>query len=226
MSESLVENQAMPGAASQNSGQQGKMFTQDEVNYLTSKVRDSAYEKARQEAQAQQQAAPAGMSKDEVMQLLNETLAQKETNFSALNTVQKFNEGMAKGPSDYSDFAAVTSRIDLQSAPQLVSALADVPDAHDVMYELCKKPSKLADVQSLLLMNQHKAARALIDEIRESAAENKQAKAKADATREPAPLNILKATQTQAGGSFDVPTTQSDMKQALFALRQKRQGMA
>ena len=230
MNESLVTNQAMSDAASNNvtSAPQGKTFTQDEVNYLSSKVREQAYEKAKQDLQGmqlQQQAANPGLSKDEIMQLLNETLAQKETNFSAMNIVNKFNEGMAKGEGEYSDFKAVTKKINLQSAPQLVGMVADLPDSHDVMYELGKKPGKFAQIQTLILTEQPELAQAMIDEIRESIAENKQAKAKADKTKEPAPLDRLKAaTATPDGGIPGMPGSQQSMKQALFEIRKKKAG--
>lgn len=233
MSESLVNNQAVLDAAPQQSATpapQGKLFTQDEVNYLSSKVRDQAYEKAKQDLQAMQAQKAAenpGLSKDDIMQVVNEALMQKENNYSAMNIVQKFNEGMETGKTEYPDFEkVVTKRINLQSAPQLVGMVADFPDKHDIMYELGKKPSKLAAMQTLILSEQFESARAFLDEIRESIAENKEAKAKAEKTKEPAPLNKLKATtSTPVSGNSGTPDSQAAMRQALWEIRRKKQGL-
>lgn len=232
MNESLVNNQAVLDAAPQQSATpapQGKMFTQDEVNYLSSKVRDQAYEKAKQDLQAMQQQQAAqnpGLSKDDIMQVVNEALLSKENNYSAMNIVQKFNEGMETGKQEYPDFEkVVTKRINLQSAPQIVGMVADFPDKHDIMYELGKKPAKLAVMQTLIREEQYESARAYIDELRESISENKEAKVKAEKTKEPAPLNKLKATtSTPVSGSSGTPASQSDMRQALWEIRRKKQG--
>jgi len=222
------QNQVQSDAASQHAPQQnapqGKMFTQDEMNFMTSKVRDQAYERARQELSAQQPVSAPSISKEDVAEIVNAALSQKENNYSAMNVVHKYNEGVTKGRNEYPDFDEVAGIFNVKETPQMVAFVADRPNKHDLMYELGQNPEKFAQIDLLLLRNQPQAAEKVIRKIEASIAENKEAKAKAEKTKEPAPLKNLKAAKSaqSADGSGTAPTTQASMKEALWAIRQKR----
>ena len=225
-----LQNQAGLDAAPQSEG----LITQDKANYLITKAKEHAYEKGMQEAEArlktnqQPQMTPdqfLEMAKQAAKDAVSETLASKEQDYSTQNILGKIKEGVADGKRDYADFEEVAGNVNFEEAPNILRYLADNPDRHHIMYELGDNPGKLAQLQVLLLSKQHKSAEKMVRDIAKSVSDNQRIKAEAAKTREPKPVSNLKATATgTVGGLSGTPTSQSEMEQALFALRMKKGG--
>lgn len=203
---------AAPNQNETTSVPQGKMLSQDEVNYLASKIKREAYEKGRQEAlserQINNQEAPqmsmTSLSEQQIIDLIEKKADEKArnvvqqvqqeqmNNYMARQIVGELETKLERGRKEHEDFDKIAGRFDLSKAPQMVRLLNSVPNSEDVIYELGKKPGKFGNIQILLATGQEEAAKHALKDLSDSISANKDAAKESKKTRAPEPLTQLK----------------------------------
>ena len=236
MSTEGLQNQAASEAAHSSSQE---LMTQDKANYLITKAKESGYEKGRQEAmmslqqqmgstQQQAQAATAGMSEAQILDLIEKKAdekisaklqamqAEQANQNVARQIVSQYVEQVEQGRKEYSDFDEVTGAFNLANSPSMVALLTTIPNAKDVMYEFGQHPTKFSDIESLVDKGHKVAAERAIKKLSESIAENKKEKTKATSSKTPEPLDQLKPSTGQVDGK---EWSQQAMKVAVRSLK-------
>ncbi len=149
-----------------------KMLPQSEVNEIVGRVKQEAASRAvenykrsqQQESQQQQYQEPnressQGISEDRYRRLaaeeaqrlrdewINDT-QQRADEQSAQRIVKNFYDKIEAGKTKYDDFDKVTGDLQLNRFPNTVHMLSEfVENSHDVLYELSKNRSKLAQIE-------------------------------------------------------------------------------
>lgn len=169
MEESVIQSTETQAAPVTESAPTEKMLRQSEVNDIVGRVR----QEMRQEANAKmdefrrQQEAPKQtqsnsqhdfseerfrkMAAEEAQRLRDEWMTdaqQRADEQAAQRIVKNFYDKMEAGKGKYDDFEQTTGDIDLRRFPNTVHMLAEhVDNAHDVLYELGKNRSKMAQLE-------------------------------------------------------------------------------
>lgn len=211
MTESLTQNQAVLDVTpSENtvpietSAPQEKMISQDEVNYITSKVKAEAYEKGKRDQMLTNQSSMvqqgAGGDEERIVQKAVEKMqhaqAQQAEQANIRKTVNQFIEKMNAGSGEYSDFDETVKVLNLPAMASVVELATEMPNTASLMYEFAKNPEKLQIVQGLIRDDQIGAAKKALQKLSKSIDDNKKAAKEAPEVREP--LNQLKPSANVA----------------------------
>lgn len=143
-----------------------KMLRQSEVNDLVGRVKAEAaakavenYKRSQQEVQTQPSHSNYSMSEDKIRELAGQEAQRlrdqwvsdaqsKAEQDAAQRIVKNFHDKMSSGKDKYEDFEKATSDIELHRFPNTVHMLAEqVDNAADVLYELSKNRSKMAQLE-------------------------------------------------------------------------------
>jgi len=149
-----------------------KMLAQSEVNVLVGRVKQEAASRAVEEYKRTQQQEmqhqppqqsyrePSNdiseeryrrLAAEEAQRLRDEWISDtqlKADEQSAQRIVKNFYDKMEAGKTKYDDFDKVTGDLELRRFPNTVHMLSEfVENSHDVMYELSKNRSKLAQIE-------------------------------------------------------------------------------
>lgn len=165
-----------------------KMIPQSEVNKLVGAAKQRGYEKA---VQSQQQSASApAIDVDQLKQELysgweqkqraeqearQKELEEQQAQQMYANMIQELQGKLQNVGEKYSDFKEVIAPYsqDFQDNPHVLMYMNSVDNADDVMYELAKKPDKMA----LLMTAPYSTAQQIVRRISESVKQNEAAKA-------------------------------------------------
>lgn len=194
-SNSTLDDQQDTGASA------SKMLTQEQVNSLIGREKKEAAEKAQRAAEAKFQAElealraqQAPQSMGGISQLNFEDLySQIEQRFIEKAQQQQqqleeqarqdelkkiadtYFEKMTDGVNTFDDFDEVMRDFKPAAFPEVVYLVSEMDNVPQIMYELAKNPSKLADVYSLAKADPNMAKRAL-KKLADSISLNEQAK--------------------------------------------------
>lgn len=204
-----------------------KMLPQSEVDKLihqrTKAVGDKKFEEGYHAARAEhsaaamqpaQQAQPAqiSMSPQEFQRQLDEGIARNHHNLMYQSKINDFVNKMQAGSKDYPDFEQKVVGLNLHQNPDLALLASDVPNPHDVMYELANKPEKLGQILGLQGRGLGHLAKTAIEDLARSVRTNREAKAQADQQSVKAPLSqVTPSTAAIDSGNASV----SDFKRML-----------
>lgn len=148
-----------------------KVLRQSEVNELVGRARHEAVERyKRQQQQAPEQASreasnTSGMSHDDINRIAQdaaqkfikqqmEEAQRKSLEQEAHRVINEFNTKMHTGKERFQDFDQMTGDIDYSRFPNVIEMLArNVDNVSDVMYELGKDRTKLANLETLAAMS-------------------------------------------------------------------------
>jgi len=137
----------------------------------------------------------------QIQEKFNADLAKREQEFKQQQIQQEMNQvansylsKMQKGRDAYSDFDEVMKDFDPTAFPQLIYLVAGMDNAADIIYDLNKNPSKLANFYTLATTSPQKARAGLL-ELSNSITQNKQAQADAEAQQVAAPLDRLQPSR-------------------------------
>lgn len=159
--------------------QQERMLPQSQVNEIVGRAKQEAAERAVEAYKRQNQQQPSyseqphynfnqsqkALSEDDVKRLTGEELARQRDQWAkehqekadadaAARIVNTYKEKIAPGKEKYEDFEAVTNNVDMRYYPNVVQLLADyVDNSHDVLYDLAKHRTKLAQIEQLCAHN-------------------------------------------------------------------------
>lgn len=194
-----------------------KMLSQSQVNKIVQHEKAKAAEAAKRQAeeayrreleniqaqgQQHQEARNETVSREtdadalyqQVVQRL-QTEAQKQQIEREMNNIaNSYLSKMQQGKEAYQDFEDVTKGFDPTAYPQLVYLVAGMDNAADVIYDLSKNPMKLAALDNLAMKMPHQA-RAELERLSGSIAQNKQALADAENQQVAAPLDRLQPSR-------------------------------
>lgn len=233
MENGTVQNQPMVDAA-QTSTQnyappQGRMMSQDEVNYLTSKVRADGYEQGKRDgAQSASQIHPPAqpvISPEEIEakleSMLETKLRAKQDDLYINNMMHTHRQNLASGQQKYGkDFDDSVGSINFQALPQLVPLINSLPNGDDVMYELGKDENedRFDKITSHLVKGQFVKAERAMKKFSESLASNNGAAEKAKyQPNVPEPMNSVRPSTASAGTTK--PSTYAEISAAIDAKR-------
>lgn len=104
-----------------------------------------------------------------------EQLEQQQLQREVDQIAQQYYGKMAQGKELYDDFEAVTADFDPSAFPQIVFLANQVDNTPEVIYELSKKPGKLAELQKLLEHSPQLARKQMIN-LSQSIKNNREAK--------------------------------------------------
>lgn len=132
----------------------------------------------------------------QVQEKFNEEMRQRqikeEMDRVATNYLSKMEQ--AKNDKAYEDFEEITKDFDPTAFPQLTYLVSGIDNAADIIYEIMRNPSKLAELDSLAIKSP-KLAQARLLKLSRSISENKQAKAEESSYNVAAPLDRLQASR-------------------------------
>lgn len=164
----------------ENTASQERMLPQSQVNEIVGRAKQEAAERAVEAYKKQQQTSQSSyseqpnygynqsqraLSEDDVKRLTSEELARQRDQWAkehqekadadaAARIVNTYKEKIAPGKEKYEDFEAVTNNVDMRYYPNVVQLLADyVDNSHDVLYDLAKHRTKLAQIEQLCAHN-------------------------------------------------------------------------
>lgn len=200
-----------------------RMVPQSEVDKVVGAVKHSAYEKAKQELMMQQQANPQGaqleaqgaLSKEAIeAMILEKTQAlqmQQARQLEAERVVGEFVSKMDMGKTEYEDFEDTVKDVDFSEIPGIVKLSNEMPNTHDIWYELAKNPYKIGNLE-LLLSKSPALARKEMMRLSASIEENKKARSQVSARE---PLSQMKPSSNTSVDSSKM--TLADMKRQPWA---------
>jgi hypothetical protein len=222
-----------------NSGMESeKMVPQSQVDKMAYAIKMQTAEKVRQEMQAEFQQAQQGQQsqgnpnmqgmggmqgfdqaamerniRDSILKAQEEERAQMQIQHqqSVMKDVaRKFNEGMSRGPELFEDFKEVTSTFEPHLFPETVYLASEMENSPEIIYELSKNPSKLAQIQ-ILAEKSPVMAQEMLKRLSASIAENRQAKDSHVTTN--APLSRMQSSSKV--GADNGKMTLSDLKKSM-----------
>ena len=211
----MEENQGTiqnPGEASE----QQKMLTQEQVNAIVAREKSKAAESARRESEERYQReleainatrnqqtqrnaeVPRDVDANAIYQQVQERFnremkAQRDREYVS-QVAQNYVSKVAQGKANYQDFEEVTKDFDPTQFPQLTFLLSGIDNAGDVLYELAKNPTKIAQVD-LLAQRSPKMAQNELIKLATSINANKQAQAEAQNQNVPDTLDRLQPSR-------------------------------
>lgn len=194
-----------------------KTFTQSELNNIVQHRVAKAAEAAKRQAeevhrreleniQAQSQQHQAARNENvsretdadalyqQVVERLQSEAQKQQVEREMNNIANSYLTKMQKGKEGYQDFEDVTKGFDPTAYPQLVYLVAGMDNAADVIYDLSKNPMKLAALDNLAMKMPHQA-RAELERLSGSIAQNKQALTDAESQQVAAPLDRLQPSR-------------------------------
>lgn len=209
-----------------------RVFTQDEVNYLVTKVKSDTYEQSRREmSQVQQQQAPAQPAisiEDVVKQAKDELRAELKTSQDdayVRQLMHTHNLNLESGRKKYGkDFDESVGSINFGALPQLVPLLNSLPNADDVMHELGKdeNESRFDTITNHLAKGQFVKAERAMKRFSDSLSGNKDAAEKAQAMPSvPEPLGNIKPS-TASAGTGKAPQTYAEISAHIDKMMSRR----
>lgn len=202
---------------------EGEKKMQEQLEQAKQQIEQLQSGQGQQQAPVQQQQQPQqpGMSPEQIqaqiMQKVQEELQKKEEMLQQQQlqrevdqVAQQYYGKMNQGRTLYEDFDAITADFNPAEFPQLVFLANQVDNTADVIYELSKKPGKLAELQTLLERSPN-MARKQIANLSESIKTNQDAK---NGLQEPQePLNRMKPSPA---GTDNGDRTVRDYKKSSF----------
>lgn len=145
-----------------NTNQEEKLLKQSEVNSIVSAVKREAYEKAKRDAtqELEQRAASQqsagneatsnqGFDEETVRKMITEEAEKMSRMANAQKTVNEFTQKMLAAKDKHEDFEDTVAQLNLPTIPHVIEWANSLDNTADVMYELGKTPSKLANVLML-----------------------------------------------------------------------------
>jgi len=217
--------ESAPEMAAPAEQRQERMISQSEVDKLIHATKREAEEKAARKMQNMdrtvglggQESAPRQMNEDELVEKAMAKMRADQENQHNHSAAQKilgdFSTKMKNGQTKYDDFDKSISRMRLEKMPDVIRMATQHANTEDVMYELSKKPMKLAAVRQLIADEQFDMAEDAIKEIAESMAYNEKAIKKAPMMRQP--LSEMKASAKKTGAE-DKRMTLEEMRKQSF----------
>ena len=189
-----------------------KMLPQSEVNALVGRVRAESAERGRKQAEAEYQnklaqaetqkrdypgqtpEIDADMMYQQVQERFNKEMQQRSLEDEMKRVADSYSAKMGHGADKYEDFGDVMKDFDPSAFPQLVYLVANMDNAHDIMYELSKNGSKLASVDYLSRVSPNQAKKELA-KIGQSIEANRTAMQEAEGQNANAPLDRLQSSR-------------------------------
>lgn len=165
MTEDILQNQVAPvenAPAPSIPEIQEKMVPESELNRVTKKVRETYYEKGKEDAlKSLQEANPVGaqqkaqgaLSPEEVQRMIEEHTQKIQQHHlmtkDAERIVSEFATKMDMGKTFHEDFEESVRELDLRAIPEIVQLANSVGNTAEVMYDLAKNPYKIANLKVL-----------------------------------------------------------------------------
>jgi hypothetical protein len=162
-----------------------KTLKQSEVNELVGRIKHEAYQRGLQEA-AQKAPQPihtqnigmGGMGEavtpDKIKEMVSQGIQEQQSRLAAQQIISQFAGKMQRGMGKYSDFEKVVAPLQLQTIPQLVELSNAFENTDEIMYDLGKNPSKVANLLTLSAVAPH-LAHAEMQKLSESIRQNEEA---------------------------------------------------
>ena len=199
-----------------------KMIPQSEVNSLVGSAKAQAAERARRAAEeeykqklqqqqqalsSQQETAAQSQQVDQealyqqVTERLNSELQQRQLEEQMAGIATSFQQQMSDAANNYEDFGEVTKDFNPAEMPSLVylMSVAGVSNIGDVVYELQKNPSKLAEMLTLV-DKAPSTAKSQLQRLSNSISENRKAQQDAANQSTDAPLSRLQPSRVSGRG--------------------------
>lgn len=210
MTDEVNQNQSTPAE---------RVLTQADIDKAAANARREGHEKGRQAAMEElqnQQRANAGMTPEQVEELVN----KRAQDFQQQAAVQAYARGVAenyktKRDADkgaYDDFDKVVDENDVLDYPHLVELAAELDNTADFMYELWSNPAKKHTLNQIAGRSKADAKKEAL-KISRSIKENRKAMEKASGQRQP--LEQLNRTSTAAdSGAVDGDMSWEQLKKA------------
>jgi len=227
MTEDLLQNQAAPNENAQAPiapAVQEEMVPKSEMNRVAKMLRETYYEKGKEDAmKSSQNAAPmqaqqmaqGSMSEEQVRRLIEEQTTKMQQQHlmakDAERIVSEFASKMDMGKEAYEDFEDSVRELDLRSIPEIVHLANSVGNTADVMYDLAKNPYKIANLK-VLAQTSPQLAKKEMQRLSQSIDSNKAAVQQVN-TR--APVSQMKPSTGIADGGTGM--TLKDFKRAPWA---------
>ena len=207
--------------------EQEKMLSQSQVNKIVQKAKEAAAQKARREAeeeynsqvqnlaQAQQSATPSQQfdidkAYAELQERFNKEQQQKQFEREMQVVADKYLGTVEQAKNQFQDFDEIMADFDAQEFPEIVVLLSNIENAPDVLYELGKNSSKLANIDYWAKRSPRTAEKEL-RKLSQSIKANNEALAEANNNKVSAPLDRL---QTSNVSSSNGKRTISDLRNA------------
>ena len=165
---------------------------------------------------AAMQAAQGAVSREDIENMiLEKTQAlqmQQARQAEAERIVGEFVQKMDMGKTDYEDFEDTVKEIDFSAIPEIVKLANQMPNTHDLFYDMAKNPYKIAQLK-ILAQTSPGLARAEMMRLSKSIDDNKAAKSQMTAKE---PLSQMKAS-ANASVDSNRPMTLAEMKKQPWA---------
>ncbi len=137
-----------------------KLVPQSVVDRVVGSAKQQAYNKGRQEALAEAQAAQTpqapqnigGMQQqtpDEINRLIDQRMQEQALHQQGQQVAQTFIQQMHEGSKNYPDFEQVVSGMDFERMPDIVRAAAQLGNSADIMYDLAQNGAKVPSLMML-----------------------------------------------------------------------------
>lgn len=181
-----------------------KRIPQSEVDKLVVGVKKGAYEKAERdmmaERQKQSEAQPSqdNVSLDDMRKIANEEAEKRSEIYRGQQIINDFSQKILDGKNQYTDYEEVVAPLRLAETMNESTFAAfirnanDMPNPADMLYDIGKNPSKLAQLTNVLRETPHLAPQAF-KRLSDSIVANKTA---ADAKKVNEPLSQVKNSYT------------------------------
>lgn len=209
MSEEMI-NDEMIQQEEPAQAQGEKMLSQSEVNSLVGRTRAEAAERARKQAEAEyskklaevQKASYSGQAQEidqdilyqQIQERFNQEMQQRALENEMRQVADTYATKMSQGAERYQDFSDVMKDFDPSAFPQLVYLVAGMDNASDIMYELSKNGTKLANIDYLTRVSPNQAKKELI-KMGESIAANRAALQESQNQGTQAPLDRMQPSR-------------------------------
>lgn len=191
-----VSQSSSAGESHAPSEKQERLFTQQEVNDLVGRNKREAVERFQRQQMAKLSQNQDGSSQDghqnasygssdeirriaaeESQRLMDKSTADAQRNAqmeSANRIATEFFTKLGTGKEKYQDFEKVMSDVEFQAIPHVVELANMTDNTADLMYELAKNPSKIANIQQLIAISP-KLAYAEMQKLSQSIKDNESA---------------------------------------------------
>lgn len=208
MNENAQINTDVNGGIEQNAQQaQEKLLPQHQVNSLVGSAKQKGYEKGYQEALASIKEGQPNVSHsnqsldpDTVRKIAEETFFKQQEDLrkkaleeaytqQGMQVLNQLNSKFEDAKQRLPDFDNVVKMQDFVNAPEVLHYANTVDNAGDVMYDLAKNPSKLANLTTLHRSGLTNYAAQAIKEMSDSIKQNQTA---LQQPKTPEPLNQIK----------------------------------
>lgn len=211
-----------------------KMIPQSHVNKLIGREKQQAREQARREIEAElrarqqnngvqqdQQQGFEGMTPDQIAQVIEQRVEQRQAQKNAYETGKriadefsaKVQAEMASDP-EFADLYYESGIENNQNFAPIILEVNKLPNTGEVLKEILKNPSKMANVLQLMHSGTPFLAQRELARFSQSLEQNKQALKQ---ERAPAPLSQVKPSNSGIGDGSSMSV--ADMRKNLFSKR-------